>query len=473
VLSSPSLALLVTAALVSASCSEPARELPNVLVVVIDTMRADRLPFNGCKQDTAPFLTEVAAQGAVFENAFSTCSFTAPSTASLFTGLYPFQHAVEAGGRKGTDGNFVVNRIPDQLETLPEMMRALGYRTFGVVDNPTVGRYAGFDRGFDEYGHFPFKGAPAVNAKLGEWIDRIRAPEGAPWFVYLHYMDPHEPYTLQRDSTVPLSRADLPMQPFAEMSKANRQRLLAALKWDGRGDPERFAADKLFANFRAYNSQVRFLDGHIREAFDMLGVDRDTVVVITADHGEEFGDHGDISHKFRLYPELVRVPLVVRWPAGGVAPSRIAAPASLLDVLPTLRDALGEPPNRRDAGVSLLPFARGEPMPNRVLLTMRMQEPDLDAGDASRAQLRGVLRWPDYLIANDAGLPPELYDLAADPRAWRDRHQEEPALVAELEHAMRSAMAGLPTFERNYYLSEDADPEYLERLRELGYLGGN
>lgn len=476
----PAALLLTLCPVALSSCGpKPPADLPNVVLVCVDTLRADRMPFHGCELETAPFLSSLAARGAVVERAFSTSSMTAPSVASMFTSVYPFQHGVVTGYGWGTArGEIIVNEIPARIETLGELMRARGYRTFAITDNPVVSAPAGFARGFDSYFNFPYRGAEAVNGKLAEWLDEIRSSE--PYFLYLHFMDPHEPYFDREEHAFEIAVEDLPLQPpglggsFLEDERDSRRlrRRRHLRRWlgeDPEGEPAfvREAAD----NWRYYHSEIRYLDDHVRDAFGMLGVDDDDFVLFTADHGEEFLDHGDVSHKFTLYPELTRVPMFLFWPNGGVEPMRIGGVASLIDVMPTLREVVGLPPSAQDAGTSLLPFARGASVPDRMLLAMRTIEPSLEEIDEETREMAGVLTYPHFLTWLKGGRRFELYDLEADPKAWVDLYEEGSTRARDMYDAALRYMEEARTWERAYYVPETADQDKVDRLQELGYLG--
>lgn len=401
---------------------------PDVLIVVVDTLRADRLPFYGYAAETAPFLTSWADRSVVFERAWSTSSWTAPASASLFTGVYPLQHGVHLGVKafellqKG-GARLELDRVPDALETLPELLRSAGYRTFGVSDNPNVSDAQGFAAGFDRFENFSYAGAKRVNSVIASWQSEIARAE--PWFVYLHYMDPHEPYHARR--------------PWLHQPATKG----------------RYAMDGA-----AYDSEIGWVDAHLREAFEALGVDESTVVVFTADHGEEFGEHGSGSHRFKLYSELTRVPFFIHHP--GVAPRRVRSNVSSVDLLPTLRSILGLPASEQDAGVDLVPHyaAVGEVDEGRPLFASRT---------TGVAWKRSVVRGRHKLIQTRPG-GDELYDLASDPGEQRDLAAEEPALVEELLGLSDGFRASAKRWDRSRTTREVSDEE-LRRLEELGYVG--
>jgi arylsulfatase A-like enzyme len=392
-----------------------------VLVVLVDTLRADRLPFYGHAGDTAPFLASWAERSVVFERAWATSSWTAPATASVFTGVYPDQHGVVIGMQvfqrmQRVASELELNRIPGELETR-------------VADNPTIGSELGFDQGFERFACFAEKGSEQVTAKLREWSEEIRS--SAPWFVYLHYMDPHSPY----QQRAPFYRA-----PDSE--------------------------DPIALDSAAYDSEIRFLDRQIEEAFALLGVDQDTLIVFLADHGEEFGDHGGRYHDPQLYSELTRIPLFIHLP--GVPARRVPANVSQVDLLPTLRDLLEAPRAEQDAGWSLRTLLEGgQPPGERTLFSMRR-----DRASTLRSAIAGDHK---YIVRDfDAGLdqPPvrELYDLARDPLEKTNLAEREAALGAELDSRLRAHEAGSRKWSSAAQTYE-LGPELLRKLQELGYAG--
>jgi len=432
-------ALFVTTLFFAGCGAGGERERANVLVVLVDTLRADRLPFYGHAADTAPFLTSWAARSVVFERAWATSSWTAPAVASVFTGVYPDQHGVVIGMQalqrmqrleSGSEYELELNRLPDELETLPEFLSSMGYHTFGVADNPNIGKEIGFDQGFERFACFPEKGSEEVTATVREWSAEIRSSE--PWFVYLHFMDPHVPY----QQHAPFYRA-----PDSE--------------------------DPIVLDSAAYDSEIRFLDQEIEKVFALLGIGEDTLVVFLADHGEEFGDHGGRWHEPKLYSELTHIPLFIHLP--GVAPRRERANVSQVDLLPTLRDLVRAPRAEQDAGTSLRALLeQGQPLGERTLFSMRRGR----AADL-RSAISGDLKYivTDFDQGLGASQKRELFDLAQDPREKSNLSEREAALGAELDSRLRAHEASSRKWSsgtRKYELS----PELLHKLQELGYAGG-
>jgi len=423
-----SLALLLSALVAATSgCDHPEQYRPNVLVVVVDTLRADHLPFYGYAESSAPFLTEWAERSVVFDNAWSTSSWTAPATASLFTGVYPVQHGVHLGIKahellQRGGARMTLHRIPEALETLPEFFRSEGYRTFGVSDNPNVSDAQGFAAGFDHFENSSYAGANWVNEAVAGFESELESAEN--WFVYLHYMDPHEPYNARR--------------PWLRRPSTSELQSVKAA---------------------AYDSEIGWVDEHLRSAFAQIGVDDSTLVVFVADHGEEFGDHGGSSHRFTLYSELARIPFFLHQP--GVEARRIETHVSLVDLLPTLRSILGLPASKQDAGIDLTPLlsAGGRSDPDRAVFASRT---------SGVAWKHAVVRGRYKMIATRPG-EDELYDLADDPNEQRNLSSQRPELFDELLRESKDMRASARRWSEKSTTREIGEDE-LRRLEELGYI---
>ena len=418
------------ATLVSCGGGEPAR--PDVVLIVIDTLRPDHLELYGYEKETAPFLTRLAAHGVVFEKVRSTSSWTAPATASILTSLHPVQHGVLTGfkamqvlGR--VDPRISVNRVPEGVQTVAEAFREAGYSTWGVSDNVNICRALGFEAGFDRFEEYADLGAAQVNAAVKRWTKELG--ESRPYFLYLHYMDPHRPYK--------------PHDPWFKPMPG-----------------------ELAYSISAYDSEIRYVDERIAELSELLRWDRGTMVVITSDHGEEFLDHGDWDHGRTLYEEVLAVPLVFA-PSRDlrIAPRRIAEPVSLLDLVPTLREFAHLQPGASDQGISLLPFLRGEGAPpaDRAFLS-----------DLRSAPWFGLRTLKSIVVSNEkliVTLPEqvELFDLVLDPRERNSLAGQRPDVARELRARIERFESECPKFTPET-VSTTLDEEGLEKLRSLGYL---
>jgi arylsulfatase A-like enzyme/Flp pilus assembly protein TadD len=395
--------------------ARPAASRGDVVLITIDTLRADAPGFAGNKRSQTPVLDRLAGQGRVFTNAHAHNVVTLPSHTNILTGLYPFQHGV----RDNTGF-----RLSATIPTLATVLHGAGYATGAFVGAFPLDSQYGLDSGFDVYDdHYPEgsdeeefviaerRGDEVVRLALAWW----RQQKGKPRFLWLHLYDPHASYE--------------PPEPFASRFKDNPYLGEVA------------ATDSFLAPLLG-----PFLDGKEKAA----------LVVVTADHGESLGEHGEQSHGLFTYEATLKVPLVV-W-GRGVAPGRDARPARHVDIFPTVLQAAGvaAPAGLRRPGRSLLlPAAPGDSDSYFESLSATLNR--------GWAPLRGLLRDGKKFIA----LPlPEVYDLPKDPREADNRFDEE-------RTAARGVFAALPKESAWPPRREDVKPEDEARLRNLGYLSGS
>jgi arylsulfatase A-like enzyme len=426
---------------------------PNIVVIVVDTLRDDRVgasrPGHG---SLTPFVDELARRGTRFTNAYATSSWTNPSVASLFTSRFPSQHRV-----RGYESTLVATEV-----TLAERLRDAGYVTGGFSANPQLQAARGWDQGFDVWRTFPSFDlrAPELTAACLSWLDGAWSRDGGrPLFLYLQYMEPHAPY-----EAPPAVRASVaPGVSDADMQRLNGA--LLGLRWHELG-----AAD--VADLEAlYDAEVAAVDGALRELFaglDARGALAGAVIVVTADHGEEFNEHQLFAHGFTLFEPAVRVPLIVAGgplPAGSAAGSRV----SLVDLAPALLDVVGLPGESRFEGRSLLPDAVGL-APRQDILMELLPWQDLDWRHHEAAFIqddRKLLVPPPW---KRALLGDSVFDLAVDPGETRTTPWGTEIDVLLLQQALDRRLDALaatriPAEERNALT-----PEQRERLRALGYL---
>jgi arylsulfatase A-like enzyme len=424
---------------------------PSVILIVVDTLRADHLGTYGAPRFTSPELDAYARHGAVFEHAYAPSPWTLPTVASVFTGLLPAQHG--AGTLLTVGAKVLYAKLDDRPPTLGERLRALGYPTHAVAGNPNLDKRFGLARGFDTYDFRAgdmehIRRADAVVDAAALWIKSRR---GAPFFLFLHMFDPHMNYdppapTRGRFSGgLPSGRLKL---PFAESGRARAGRL-----WLNIEEQEFVRA--------AYDEEIAFVDLQIGRLFTILrdaGVLDQTIVIFTADHGEELWDHNAFEHGHTLYDELLRVPLIVWGP--GIRPGRIDAPVSLVDLAPTVLGALAAPPIAESPGLSLWPLlSTGAPQPPRALHAEHTRYgPDRAA----------VVRWPYKAVVDlDSGAQ-QLFDLENDPGERVNLAAKDPATMAALAAAIADRTAA-----RHKQPAPEAvtlDSATRERLQQLGYL---
>ena len=386
-----SLGLLIL--LLAAAACGPGERPPSVVIVAVDSLRADHLHHAGDPRDLSPRLDALAAQATRFSQAGASAPWTTPSVMTLFTGLTPGTHHVDLNDRA----------LDAAVPTLAERFQEAGYRTAAVMPALTLADHFGFDRGFDDF-IFATQGHSNVSGpwSISHAIEFLRGHRDEPVFLYVHLWDVHYNY----NPPVPHSIRFQAGRPAG----AGESDDITALTGPGHHaaslSPERVAWLE-----GQYAGEILFTDeqvGRLLDELDRLGRTDDTVVVVTSDHGEAFLEHRVMGHTVHLYDEMTHVPLMVRWP-GQVAAGRVVAEqVGLVDMMPTLLDLVGIPfvPDLFE-GRSLAPLLR----------SARPEEegPPVLLGTSRQAMKRG-LRTPAWSYQVDLVTgEDELYDLAADP----------------------------------------------------------
>ncbi len=424
---------------------------PPIILIVIDTLRADHLGTYGYARLTSPALDAFARNGAVFAHAYATSPWTLPTFGSIFTGLLPSQHG--AGAVLSVGPKVLYGKLADGPVTLGERLHAFGYPTQAIAGNPNLDPRFGVARGFDGYDYYAggmddIRRADVIVDRALAWI---QSRQGAPFFLFIHFFDPHmnyDPPAATRGrftDALPHGRLSL---PFAESARVRAGRL-----WLSAEEQEFVRA--------AYDEEIAFVDlqlGRLFAALQAEGIFDRSIVLLTADHGEEHWDHNGFEHGHTLYEELVHVPLIVWGP--GVRPGRIDAPVSLIDVAPTLLAAAGAPAIGAAPGLSLWPLlTTGQTPPARTLLAERPRYgPDRSA----------VIRWPYKAVIDLTGGPSRLFDLDADPGERINLSAKYPGMMASLYGEATRQAAARPR--RAAPKAVTLDNATRERLRALGYL---
>ncbi|QDU84770.1 Sulfatase [Planctomycetes bacterium Pla163] len=459
--------------------ADAARHGPRrVLVVVVDTLRADFLaaPDGSARTTDAPrFFERFAARALDFTHARAASSWTAPSTATIFTGLVPVQHGVRRGrmaALAGSDGTLEVDRIPRAIDTLPMLAADAGYATFGVAANPNLSVEQGFARGFD---HFENTSATTLEAaglidRLLDWRTELESAPQA--FVYLHFMDPHGPYHLREEflrpheQLAPATRAALDAYLASEegashLLEGRVPSFTATLVTRETGLSRAQALEVLRA---CYRSEIAYLEQQLDRLWRELGIDDEWFVALTADHGEEFGEHGAVGHPYELYDELLRVPLLVAPHADGwdEVPREDARPATHADLVATLREVLGADPDPRVLGSSLLaPPVAGRPWSGAQFASRTsMTDP---------GRKRSIVRDEVKLVVDARNGIARLFDLVADPLERTNLAAERLELSEALFDELEAFEATAPRLEPERYVGDQTAAD-AELLRWLGYL---
>lgn len=464
----PAAAALAALLACAAGCGFQNRR-PDIVLVVIDTLRPDRMSAYGAARDTTPFIRSIAERGVRFDAVYAPAPWTVPSMASLLTGLQPRDHGCRHGiVTKDSFGLVDQEELDAGFDTLAERLRQRGYRTFGLSANPHIAAEMGFAQGFDVFETLWMADADAVNAMAGQWRDRLRKGR-APFFLMLHYFDPHSPYYAKEPWAARYGGASTNHLRFSGMDPAERNEVLTGVKRELGDDTG--ALDAYIAGMRAdllnlYDSEIAFTDDRIRQLFGTLAIDPEkTVIVVTADHGEEFFEHGGvIGHGRTLYEVAVRIPLIWSLP-GGRRGARVGTPVSLLDVLPTLLELAGAKPASGVEGLSLVPALRGEREPaQRSFILETERHPDSVWVGLVDEQWKYMLR---TLAPGRTGSL--LVNLAEDPGETRDCKAEHTEIAGQM-HQSLEAWSGAREARQAQRRSTWLDPKREQELRSLGYL---
>jgi arylsulfatase A-like enzyme len=427
----------------------------NVLVISIDTLRADHLSSYGYSRPTSPRIDALAREGVLFEQVVAPAPWTLPSYGSLFTACTPAVHRAgvnsaheERFGRDEDTKNEELEILRSDLVTLAESFKAAGWATAGFHANSFLRAKNGVDRGFDRWVFYQYHAPVGIDLAL-DWIERNRI---GPWFCFLHLMDVHQPYVppppFDRKFSA-RSHTEVPSYPppIDELRAKRPEESMRQLLID------------------EYDGAIAYTDDRIGDMLDRLkgmGLLDQTLVVVHSDHGEEFWEHGGYEHGHTEYDELLRVPMILRLPARLPSGKRVGARARLLDLMPTLLDLLGLPSVSGIEGRSLLPLIEGKVESPRECIS--------EATLHGLREIKALTIGSESLILRGAG-PGRLFDLAADSAETRDlsadrrtrAHEMEARLLRRHEVILNSAIRA-----RAMQLSE-ADRK---RLREMGYTDG-
>ncbi len=463
---------LALVALVGA-CAEPERARPpNILFVSIDSLRYDHVGCYGYPFPTSPTIDRLAREGVRFQNALSSTSWTLPAHAAMFTGLSDSTHGLVDNGL----------RLDPKHRTLAEELSKAGYRTAGFYGGPYLHPVFGLGDGFDVYESCMTQvpdglsdeqmrmesrrpdgkthddvTSPRTLEKVAKWA--ADAPRDKPYFLFVHLWDVHY------DFIAPPEYVALFDPDYAGTLDGVNFMQNTSIR------PKMDARD--FRHLMAlYDAEIRYTDDHLGRMLEALkerGLLENTVVVVTADHGEEFLDHGRKGHQHSLFEELVRVPLVVHWPGQIQAGATVDTQVRSIDLMPTLLAITGVRDVPAMAGRDLRPLLAGQTLPERPALM------ELHADGRQYAALRTndykTISWG--LKPTGEPLPELSFDLSADPREQRPIYpKDSPRCVAGLAalKELRTHAVELRARIGTSAKSIDIDAEMAKRLGELGYL---
>lgn len=451
------------------------RAPPNIVIFLVDTLRADRLGLYGYdRRPTSPRLDELASEAVVFEQAYSSAPWTLPTLASMATSTYSCEHGVVDDRRQ----------LPWVLQTVAERLVDRGYLTMGLYGNAYAGPSFGLDRGFEHYTFSRQNDAKKVASLLD-----VAASEDRPFLLYIHNMEPHGGERFQGPPQPGFSPMVDREQRREMLDRFNAYRKLTRVDFARRrplGTTDNTEAQRRELEFMdahlaehdvLYDAAVRLADRRFGSVVDLLrerGMWNDTLLVFLADHGEELGEHGGWQHDQSVYEELIHVPLVVRFPGGEYGGGRVDSVVSLVDVAPTLIAAAGGDPEgspligrdlARLVGAASETVASG---PKVVAIRDNRKKYyapwKASRGDLNIAVRDGVLK----AILNVEVGSVELYDLEVDPGETTDLAAQRPDDATRLGAFAADWLAGCAGGAEAG--TSELDEATLERLRSLGYV---
>lgn len=449
--------------LITGCAEEKKAKRTNVLIFLVDAMRADRLSCYGYERETSPFLDEFAREACLFEHAISQSSWTYPSIASLFTGFYPSVHGVTEVESQG--GRYLVNPLGERFPVLADVLRAQGWDTAAFAANPWFEADSGFRRGFEHFddraGGTDRNGAVLVD-RVQDWLDDYYSsqPETRGLFLYLHTMETHAPFILPPEAPRVFDTRDeaelIPDPIWNQIVKRGYYQL---------------EDERRIAYYRdQYDNCVRFADDLFRRMVTELESrpeEGEWIIVFTADHGESLFENLDgvaYNHGWGLYRRELWVPLIVRIPGEETSPQRIGETVELLDLPATLVDALGIEWPTSMQGRSLLPNMVGK----------QTTQEDLAVSEWSKYREDTSIffgPWHYLYYPNQGG--EELYRYREDPFERENLQEQEPEVVTEgraLFEAHLEACAALRTEYQAENETSELDAEAVENLEDMGYL---
>ena len=418
---------------------------PDILLVTVDTLRADHLSGYGHPRQTSPNLDRLFQRSVRFSEARTVEPLTNPSLVSMLTSLHPHEHGATRNGLRMRPG----------LDSLPKQLEQRGYRTAAIVGNWTLKpKLSGLQEHFEDYdGVYTrkrwfgmIKGeatAEDITGAAMEWIDAHRvARTGRPYFLWVHYVEPHAPYRLQPE--------------FAAQ---------VGITAPGKATPQ-----------ERYDSEIAFVDHHIgRLLAEVEGGSRGsgTVVLFAADHGESLGEHGYWGHGRNLYDETLRIPMSVSWP-GRLTPRAVDASVQNLDVAPTLLGLLGANVPPGFEGLDLTGVMQGGPAPERVTRYQAHKGAVLNQHESTMARRSGLLEIGLLRQSKKETFRVEdgqrrLFDLGSRERESKSLASGKSSPSPELQAWMKAVYSGLITMDGEVS-GPEIDPESLEQLRSLGYV---
>lgn len=408
------------------------RSSPNIIIIMIDTLRADHLGCFGYERNTTPNIDRLASESLNFKRAISASSWTPPSVTSILTGLYPTAHTNQPPKRFSSAVQ-LGNQIPDSVRLLPEMLKVKNYRTAAISSNPWISKEFNFNKGFDRFYYAKHIDAEKVVALGKKEVDLFSQDQEKPFFLYLHLIDPHEPY---------LTHADF--------------------KFNG-ALGEREYSEEMMNKINLYDGEIQYTDAQLGVFLNYLKDKKlyeNTIIVLVSDHGEAFNEHGSFGHGFNLHIEEVHVPLIIKTLG---APGVVEESVSHVDIVPTLLSLVGINLPKYLVGQSLLDakaLATRSGVYSEVYRVFRQRAFSTAVGE------RLIVEMGDTSNPKNSMDKKGLYDLIKDPHELNSI--DDPIVDAELRSYLESIVSrNTPLYAPKEVKIQD---KTVEQLETLGYI---
>lgn len=410
----------------------------NIILITIDALRPDHLGCYGYPVNTSPRINKIAKEGTVFKNNFAQSSWTAASMVSMFTSTLPPTHGI-FHGQVIEDKVYYQEVLSDDFTTLPEILKSAGYTTAGFSTNSHLTKKQGFDQGFDYFNDTClWESADCVNNEAIKWIKDNSSEK---FFLWIHYIDPHAEFTERNNDWY---------NPPGKYGMMYRPKNLNAPK------------EK---HISGYDGKIRYTDDSVSQLIDSLkdnGAYDNSIIIITADHGEGFQEHGQWFHSETLYNEEIHIPLIIRLPHGRGLLTEVDANVRSIDIYPTITDYLNIKPLPQLQGKSLIPFIQGKDSSDLPVYSETRKKLNQD--------LRAIIKDGYKLIKNFETGTNELYNLKDDPLE-KNNIADKKQVISE---SLLNKILSIETLALKTSLKagrvEEKDMKEIEKLKSLGYL---
>lgn len=443
------------------SCAKTPPQRPNILLITLDTTRRDHLSCYGYPQEITPHIDGLAEEGLRYEKAMSPSSWTFPAHVSLFTGMLPTHHSSHFGSDESATGlSLSFYTMHPMLPTLPEELSKAGYSTQGIIAGPTISSRFGISRGFDNYDD-RLPESKVIAKRPGDEVTSLAirflkdyriSQNKKPFFLFLNYFDPHNPYK----APTPWGTGEIAEDIYNVRSGRYDD------VYKGTRDLTEKERDILLQQYR---DEIRFMDSEIGRLFNemrRLEVYDSTMIVVTADHGESFGEHRLMEHGRALYEELIQVPLIIKYPLKDKRQGTVTRRVSTTSIMPTILKYIGHPVPKTVKGGTLDEdnhMLVAEVFRDNVWTETFGSRYDMD----QKAIYEGDFKW----IWRSKG-DPELYNVSKDPEEKNNLAGKSKDLENRLQSRLRPLIEESREF--SFLTTPELDQELRRRLKALGYM---